>query len=130
MPKQITIRNKKGKEISVKKYDSVDLEGFVNGYAIVWLNGKAGFINEDGKEICPIKYDMLFPFRNSDYPTRLKLHGKYGLIDRKGIEICPIKYTRIDSFDEDGKAFAESGKNMFYLDKNGKETPIRSLVSE
>lgn len=66
MPKQITITNEKGKEISIEKYDSVDLEGFINGYAIVWLNSKAGFINENGKEICPIKYDMLFPFRNME----------------------------------------------------------------
>lgn len=126
MSKQITIKNEKGELVSVE----IDIEGFVNGYAIVWLNDKAGFINENCETICPIKYDMLFPFRNSDYPTRMMLNGKYGLIDRKGIEICPIKYSRIDSFNGDGRAFAESGKNMFYLNKNGEETPIRSLVSE
>lgn len=130
MSKQITITNGKGKQISVEKYDYVDFEGFVNGYAIVWLNGKAGFIDENGKEICLPKYDMLFPFRNSNYPTRVKLNERYGLIDKNGIEICSIKYRRIDQFDCDGKAFATSGKNMFYLDKNGKETPIRNLVSE
>lgn len=118
MSKQITIINEKGEEISVERYDSVDFEGFVNGYAIVWLNGKAGFIDENGKEICPIKYNMLWPFRDVNYPTRLKLNGNMGLIDRNGIEICPIKYHMIGAFNGDGKAFAESGKNMFYLDKN------------
>lgn len=130
MSKQITIKNEKGEWVSVEKYDSVDMEGFVNGRAIVWLNGKAGFINENGEEICPIKYDMLLNFRDKDYPTRLKLNGMYGLIDRNGVEICPIKYRRIDAFNGDGKAFAEAGKDMFYLNRNGDETPIRNLVSE
>lgn len=58
MDKPIT--NEKGKQISVEKYDDVDLEGFANGYAIVWLNGQCCFINENGEEICPIKYEMLF----------------------------------------------------------------------
>ena len=71
MDKQLTIINSKGQRISVEKYDSVDFEGFVNGYAIVWLNNKAGFINEKGEEICPIKYDMLLPFRKIGYPTIL-----------------------------------------------------------
>lgn len=130
MDKQITITNEKGKQISVEKYDYVDFEGFVNGYAIVWLNGKSGFIDENGEEICPIKYDMLFPFRDINYPTRLRFLGKYGLIDKNGKEICSIKYDRIDSFDGDGLAFAKSGKNMYYLDKNGKEITIRDLVSK
>lgn len=124
MDKPITITNEKEKQISVKKYDSVDFEGFVNGYEIVWLNGKSGFINENYEEICPIKYDVLFPFRNLDYPTRCQFHGKYGLINKNGIEICPIKYDRIDPFNGDGLAFAESGDMMCYLDKNGKEITI------
>ena len=127
MDKPITITNEKGKQISVEKYDRVDFEGFVNGYAIVWINGKSGFINENGEEICPIKYDMLFPFRNIDYPTRLRFHGKYGLIDKNGIEICPIKYSRIDPFNGDGLAFAESGKDMYYLNKDGKEISIKKI---
>lgn len=124
MFKQITILNSKGKLISVQKYDSVDFEGFVNGYAIVWLNHKAGFINENGEEICPLKYDMLLPFRKNGYPTRAKINRKYGLIDSTGKEISPFKYDRIDAFEEDGRAFAKSGKDMYFLDKNGKETPI------
>ena len=127
MDKQLTIINSKGQRISVEKYDSVDFEGFVNGYAIVWLNNKAGFINEKGEEICPIKYDMLLPFRKIGYPTILKLNGKFGLIDTNGKELCPIKYTRINRFSGD-RAYAEAGKKMFYLNKEGKEKSINNLV--
>lgn len=132
MVKQITITNGKGKQISVEKYDYVCSYGFDHGYeyAVVRLNGKEGFIDENGKEICPPKYDMVELFIKNGRPIRVKLNGKYGLINTNGEEICPIKYSRIDPFDDNEEAFAKSGKNMFYLDKNGKETPIRNLVSE
>lgn len=133
---QKTITNSKGKQVSVEKYDYVEFEGFVNGYAIVGKNGLEGFINEEGEEICPLKYDSVWPFRKTCTPkgqrvlnaTIVRLNGRYGLIDRNGKEICQIKYDRIDSFDGDQKAYAESGKYMCYLDENGKENPIPSLV--
>lgn len=118
-----TITNEKGEEIVLKKPYRIDIEGFCNGYAIVYLNDKAGFINDKGEEICPVKYDMLWPFRDNEYPTMVRLNGKYGLIDRNGKELCPIKYDRLDRF-EDGLAFAECGKEMFYLTKYGKEEKI------
>lgn len=119
-----TITNEKGEQVSVEKYDKVYFEGFVNGYAIVYLKGKAAFINEKGEEICPFKYDTLWPFRDKDYPTRVRVNGKLGLMDRNGMEITPIKYSRIDNFSGDC-AYAECGKDMFYISKEGKEQHIR-----
>lgn len=129
------ITNSRGEKISIEKYDNVYFEGFVNGYAIVEKNGRQGLINEDGKEICPVKYEQVWPFRKTNTPngrrvlnaTRVCLNGLYGLIDRNGKEICPIKYKRIDDFDGDQKAYAESGKDILYLDENGKEHIIYKL---
>lgn len=131
-----TITNSKGEQISVEEYDYVDFEEFVNGYAIVGKNGKEGFINESGEVICQLKYDTVWPFRETYTPngvrilkaTRVRLNGLYGLIDINGKEISPIKYERIDSFDGDQKAYAESGKDSFFLDEKGNEYPIKSLI--
>lgn len=127
-----TIKNSRGEQVSVEKYDYVDFEEFVNGYAIVGKNGKKGLINEDGEEICPLKYESVWPFRKTCTPkgqrvlsaTRVRLNGKYGLIDRNGKEICEIKYDRIDDFDGEQKAYAKSDGNHYYLNENGKETLI------
>lgn len=79
----ITITNKSGKEIRLEKYDKLDLESFCNGFTIVSIGRKYGFINENGKELCPIEYDMCWAFRENNKPTMVKLNGKYGLLDRK-----------------------------------------------
>ena len=126
--RKTTILNEEGKQISVEKYDEIDFEGFINGRAIVYYNGKAGLINENGKEICPPKYDLILPFKQTGCPTIVGLDGKYGLMDKDGKEICPLKYCRIDRFEIDGHAFSKCGKNMMYLTKDGKEIPIVDLT--
>ena len=131
-----TIKNYRGQLINIEKYDYADFEGFVNGFAIMWKDDKSLFINEDGREICKLKYEMLFPFRityTSTGPrvlnaTMYRYEGRYGLISKEGVELTSNKYDRIDAFDNDQRAYAESGKLSFWLDENGKETPIISLM--
>lgn len=65
------------------KYDYVG--EFVNGLAIVRLNGKCGFINERGKEITPLKYDLAWKFKNGF--AMVRLNGKYFYINEKGEKV-------------------------------------------
>lgn len=99
-----------------KKYDDVD--SFKEGFAIVSLNEKYGFIDQQGKEVIPLKYDDVFSF--SEGLARVKLNGKFGFVDQKGKEIIPLKYEHAYFFGEGLVAVKLNGKYGF-IDKNGKE---------
>lgn len=64
---------------------------YYNGFAIVLINNKYGFINENEVEICKCKYDMVWDFRD-DF-ARVYLNDKFGFINQDGKEVVPCKYN-------------------------------------
>jgi hypothetical protein len=59
------------------KYDIIF--DFKNGFAVVELNEKSGYIDENGSEICECKYDIAWNFENGF--AKVKLNDKYGYIN-------------------------------------------------
>jgi hypothetical protein len=76
----------------MKQYDYI--YDFENGFSMVCLNDKWGFIDTNGHEICEIKYDFVYSFTNGF--SIVVLNGKWGGINKKGIEIIDIKYNEPD----------------------------------
>ena len=63
------------------------MHDFEEGFALVKLDEKNGFIDGTGKEIVPPKYDHVDDFKEGF--ARVELDGKYGFIDRTGKEVIP-----------------------------------------
>lgn len=118
---KVTIKKRyilcRGGEETVLPYSEV--KDFVNGFAIVELNGKYGFIDETVKEIVSPKYDYVSNFKNGF--AGVGLNGKDGFIDETGKEIAPLKYDYISDFKN---GFVVVGLNGEYgcIDETGKET--------
>lgn len=51
--------------------------------------------------------------------------GKFGCLNTKGEIAIPIQYDKLTHFDE-GYALAKKGKNIYVLDKEGKETLVEA----
>ena len=100
----------------MKNYDYVG--DYYEGFAMVELNEKWGFINREGKEICEIKYDFVGDYHNGF--ARVKLNGKWGFINREGKEICELKYDWVGSYTNGYAGIKVDGKCAF-IDKQGKE---------
>ena len=79
-----------------KKYDWIGK--FVNGFAIVELDGRYGFINEEFEEIVSPKYGLAYDFQNGF--ARVEYNGKWGFINKEGKEIAPLKYDFAEDFYE------------------------------
>ena len=74
--------------ISLKReYDKI--EDFKDGFALVGLGRKWGFINTKGEEVGEIKYDKIEDFK--DGFAKVKSKDKWGLINTKGEEIVESK---------------------------------------
>jgi hypothetical protein len=65
---------------------------FQEGFAIVRLNNKFGFIDKSGYEITMLKYDKVRDFYNGY--AAVCVGDKWGFIDSLGNEICELKYDR------------------------------------
>lgn len=57
---------------------------FIEGFAIVIINAKCGFINKFGKEVIPLKYDLVYNLNSG--LARVDIYGKIGYIDKNGTE--------------------------------------------
>lgn len=104
-----------------------------NGFATVMYKGKYAIINIKG-EIIDADVNKIIPNINSWTGVPQKLFDgfliiskgkKYGCLNTKGEIAIPIQYDRLTYFDE-GYALARRDKNVYVLDKEGKETPIES----
>ena len=71
------------------KYDQMYM--FHDGFAIVELNGKCGFVNTQGVEVIPLKYDDVENFSEGFAPV--ELNRKYSLINKEGVEVVPLMYN-------------------------------------
>ena len=57
--------------------------------AIVWLNGKRGYIGKSGKEVITPKYDDAGCFSNG--VAKVWMNKKEGFIDKSGKEVIAVK---------------------------------------
>lgn len=86
-----------GKVMVEAKYNWV--EPFVEGLALVVLNGKLGYINKSGEEIIPLEYEDGESF-NGGFAIVSK-DDLFGMIDRTNKIIIPLKYDLVGNFMSD-----------------------------
>lgn len=95
---------------------------FQEGFAIVRLNNKFGFIDKSGYEITMLKYDKVRDFYNGY--AAVCVGDKWGFIDSHGNEICELKYDRAWRFCN-GRAFVgiiDNHRGRFgFINDEGKE---------
>ena len=89
---KVTIKKRyilcRGGEETVLPYSEV--KDFVNGFAIVELNGKYGFIDETGKEVVPLKYTLVQNYFDKGFAL-VRRNGKTFFVDETGKETVPPK---------------------------------------
>lgn len=98
------------------KYDSQNF--FQCGFAMVKLDGKTGFINEDGEEIVPCKYDDASNFWEGFASVKTK--GLWGFVNENGEESIPCKYKVVYDF-SGGLARVKTKEGWGFVNKNGEE---------
>jgi hypothetical protein len=104
---------------SDKPFPEVEDDDFKDGMAIININNKYGFINQDREIIVEPIYDNIGDERFQNGLARVNLEDKWGYIDRDGNVVIELQYEYASSFDDNG--IAEVSKNMefFEIDKNG-----------
>lgn len=112
----VGIINKYGKEILPCKYDNID-NIWGDGYTMICLNGKWGYVDENGKVEIPCQYDRVDSFC-AGYAPVCK-NGKWGLIDKIGREIINCIYDEASIF-VDGLARVAHNDKYGFVDKLGK----------
>jgi serine/threonine protein kinase len=94
---------------------------FTEGLAVVGLNSKWGYIDNQGNEVIPLIYDHAFHF--SEGLALVRKGPFYGYIDMSGEEIIPCKYALGNAF-SDGLAavkYSMEYESSGYIDRHGKE---------
>jgi len=115
--------NKEGKKPFEFKYDAAN--HFSEGLAVVWKDGKSGYIDTHGKEVIALtdkySYDNF-----SEGLAAVSQSDKYGFIDKNGNIVIPIKYEvqsemgETSSFHEGLAMIINNGKCGF-IDTKGTE---------
>lgn len=127
------------------KYSS--LGSFSEGFAVVRINEKYGFIDMQGNELVPVQYDYVEKFSNGvaavaiQVPTTSsnekygitiisygshanssgrRINRKYGFIDTYGKVVTPLKYDEAKSFSDD-MAMVRIQDRWGFINKAGQE---------
>lgn len=75
------------------KFDRID--DFSNGFALVGIKDKYGFINDLGQLKIPAIYNGAFDFANGI--ADVANNGKWGFINTKGEVVVPLKYNSVNN---------------------------------
>lgn len=110
------MNKKTGRKICPPIYDYA--LPFSEGLALVMLNRKCGFINQNGNLDIAFKYDFAEGF--SYGRSRIKLNNLWGVINKKGNQITPICYSYLGSLHENSMVVSRNDKWGF-INENGKE---------
>ncbi|MDB5013333.1 MAG: hypothetical protein JWQ25_1535 [Daejeonella sp.] len=110
------LKDATGKVVVEPKYSKYPQ--LYEGFAVVEINGKSGYINSKGKEITALKYDNA-----SSYPYdglfRVSMAAKYGFVNLTGEEVIPLIYKNANEFGS-GRSLVNLEGNSFFIDKTGK----------
>lgn len=123
--------------------ESEHLGSFHNGLAMIYRNGKGGYINHDGKIVIPCKYDYVTDFVDGyaavslDEPNRgrdeyiprnrVKMNGEgmYAIVNTKGDFITDYIYLGIPRIELGGVAYV-----YFFNNKNEEFYGLVDLTSK
>ncbi|WP_212005503.1 WG repeat-containing protein [Chitinophaga sp. HK235] len=98
-------------------------------FYVVTRNGKKGVLNAAGKEVLPLEYDEIRYNRGIQLFDVTK-GDKNGMVDVYGKTVIPVVYDELDKNRDWGgdifPLFVKQGEWYFYLDKDGKELPVKS----
>jgi hypothetical protein len=96
---------------------------FYEGLAAVRKDGKWGFINKTGEFVIEPQFDGVRNFSNG--MAAIKQKGKWGYINSAGeIAIEPIYYDAYNFKNEIARAERFAKDEDFFINKNGKLTPV------
>jgi len=113
--------DKKGTVLFTLK-DAASVVAYSEGLAVVYKNGKVGYINKEGKMIINPCYDEGDKFSEGLAAVAIIEDGtkKYGFIDKDGRLVIPYQYSFVTPFSE-GKALAVIGTDAHCIGKDGKD---------
>ncbi|MGN6568847.1 MAG: WG repeat-containing protein, partial [Flavipsychrobacter sp.] len=113
--------DKKGSVLFVLK-DIAIASVYSEGLAVVYTNGKYGFINKEGKIVINPQYDVADNFSEGLAAVAVIEEGKekYGFIDKEGKLIIPYQFSTVTAFSE-GRALAANGTDIHCIGKDGKD---------
>lgn len=98
-------------------------------FYIVSQNKKKGVLNSAGKQVLPLEYDEISYDKSTRLFTLTK-DKKTGIADVNGKVIIPVVYDELNKnrgwTGDPFPLFVKKGEWYFYLDREGKELPIRS----
>lgn len=119
----ILIISPKGHQKWLKETEA--LMPFNNGYAIVKIKGKYGFIDREGNTVIPAVYEAAQGFGDmTTYTPEDKLfgvqkNGKWGFVDISNKEVIPFVYDEVEPFSY-GITMVKKGDNRGIITINNK----------
>lgn len=96
---------------------------YSEGLAVVYKDGKYGYIDKSGKEVIKPKYDDVYDF--SEGLAVVANKGKFGLIDKSGKEIVKMKYYALGSIREGRTSALKHDGQRLLLTGSGKEISLK-----
>ncbi|MBS0029939.1 WG repeat-containing protein [Chitinophaga sp. 22321] len=109
-------------------YERID-KMYGQPYIKVTAKKKEGITDINGKIILPAVYDEVSYYEKAKL-FKIEKAGKSGIADAKGNIVIPVLYDEMEvnrSYDNIFPLLVKEGKWFFYLDKDGKPFPYRSL---
>lgn len=119
---------KDGRIMLPVQYEGID-KLYSMPYYKVLQNKKYGITDLNGKMILPVEFDEI-SYREKAKLFEVTKAGKSGIADTTGHLIIPVRYDELKVNQGDENIFpilVKEGKWYFYLDKDGKPFPYRSL---
>src|SRR6478752_3681155 len=113
--KRYGVLNAAGKQVTALMYDRI-WPFSKDGFAIVQLKKKFGFINRNGVEIIPMQYEDAKDFKEG--LAAVKQDGKYAFINTAGTLVTAFEYEDAGSFSE-GLASVKKNGSWGYINKEG-----------
>ena len=114
--------DKEGKKAFDFKYDAAN--HFSEGLALVWKDGKCGYIDKKGNEVIALTDKYFGNDFSEGLAVAMSKEGKLGFIDMKGNVVIPFNYDMMEGdtplFSEGYAVVQKEGKYGF-IDRNGKE---------
>ena len=103
--------------------DCDEAGNFIEGFAIIRIKEKWGFINKEGKIAIPATFDRVSFFSEGLAPIMLRSEtssdNSWGYIDITGKIVINPQFSSAGTF-KDGIALVNNGKQYGYIDKEGK----------
>lgn len=101
------------------------LKSLVSGQAFNWY-GRSTFATLDGKRCTSLDFDYIDNFHEGLARVAIVGYG-YGFVDPDMNIVIPLIYENAEDF-SDGRAKVKQDGKWFFIDKTGKELPVKETV--